>query len=83
MLNSAHFDETTMDFPVHVAKPGQHYSDIEQPKTFVASKHCNKPSSDSEGSLNKLYHYATSLPGKLTLCHTNAIYHLHVWDYLI
>ena len=63
MLHSALFDQADMDFSALLPKPGQQYSDREQPKRFT-HKQSAIPSELTQGPLDKIYQTATSLPGK-------------------
>lgn len=67
MLDTTQFDQVAMDFATGVTKPGQQYSDKEQPKKFIPARNASAQSPrQSQGPADKAYQFITSLPGKLT-----------------
>lgn len=68
MLHSALFDQADMDFSAPLSKPGQQYSDKEQPMRFTNKQQQQQSNSDiSQGPVDKIYQTLTSLPGKNTM----------------
>ena len=77
MLHSALFDQADMDFSAPLSKPGQQYSDREQPKRFTNKQSATTLNELTQGPLDKIYQTATSLPGKNRIQKSTKMFVLH------